>query len=484
MTSRLRCFRIPGLLSASTTLGVMLLSAAISVDLHPTRSTLRVRPPAAQAQSSDEATRVQVYEQASPAVVSIATGNSTGSGSIISSDGLVLTNAHVVQGARTVQVQLADGREVQGEVIAFGQPGLDLAAIRLEDVSNLPFIPVASAGSVSVGQTAFAIGNPFGQFEGTLTVGIVSRIDPDTGLIQTDAAINPGNSGGPLLNSQGELIGVNTAIFTTGANAGSIGIGFAIPVEQVQPFLTAVRQGRAPREWSRFAQISPISTNGSLVSGILDRTSNILESDRSYFNAYTFEAEQGEQIAIDMLSNEIDAYLILIDPDGRDIAQNDDGGDGTNARLVAIASKSGTYTVLANSYAPGETGRYQIRVEAGDAVAAVPSVRSQPSGVILQENGVLGPESSVLPSDGSLYEEHVFQGQAGQSVTISMESNEFDTYLILIGPSDQVVAQNDDRAPNNFNSSITVTLPESGLYRAIANSYDSTGRGRYSIRVE
>lgn len=432
---------------------------------------------AAHAQGADEAVRVRVYEQASPAVVSINAANGTGSGSIIRRDGLILTNAHVVQGARTVTVRLDDGREFQGNVIAFGEPGLDLAAIQLTGVNNLPTIPLGSIGEVSVGQTAFAIGNPFGQFQGTLTVGIVSRIDREQGLIQTDAAINPGNSGGPLLNSRGELIGVNTSIFTTGRDSGNIGIGFAIPVERVQPFLTAVQNGQAPEEWSRFANVFSITPNGSPIRGVLDANSNVLESDNSYFNAYSFDAEQGQRITIDMISEQLDAYLILIDPNGQDIAQDDDGGGGTNARLMTTATASGTYTILANSYSVGEVGEYRLRVVAD---ASSPTQ----TGVLLQEEGVLDQGADVLPSDGSLYREHVFYGEAGQRVTVTMESNDFDTYLILIGPNDQVIDQNDDIGPNNFNSSITVTLPVTGNYRAIANSYDSTGRGRYSIRVQ
>jgi S1-C subfamily serine protease len=165
------------------------------------------------AQDNTEETNVRVYEQASPAVVSIDTEKTNGSGTIITPDGLVLTNAHVVAEETTVNVVLADGQEMVADVVAFGDVGLDLAVLQIRDARNLPTVPIAASGSVKVGQRAFAIGNPFGQFQGTLTVGIVSRIDQDRNLIQTDAAINPGNSGGPLLNSQGELIGVNTAIF-------------------------------------------------------------------------------------------------------------------------------------------------------------------------------------------------------------------------------------------------------------------------------
>ncbi|MGF1500034.1 MAG: trypsin-like peptidase domain-containing protein [Elainellaceae cyanobacterium] len=480
MNSRFPRFASTGLIVASVAASASLFSTIIPPERTPIRL---VGSQSAWAQTSDEATRVRVYNQASPGVVSIETPYGGGSGSIISADGLILTNAHVVQGSDMVTVQLADEREFQGRVVAYGEPGLDLAAV-LIDAGNadLPTIPIAAPNDLNVGQTAFAIGNPFGQFQGTLTVGIVSRIDPEQGLIQTDAAINPGNSGGPLLNSQGELIGVNTSIFTTGRSGGNIGIGFAIPTSQVNPFLAAVRDGRAPRQWSRFANVKPILPNGQPVEGILDASSNVLESDRSYFNAYRFEARAGQRISINMLSSEIDAYLILLSPDGQDVGQDDDSGGGTNARLVTTAPVSGEYIILANSYAPGEVGTYNLQVEATENAAA-PSRPPATGGAILQERGVLQAGSRVLPSDGSLYEQHEFQGQAGQTVTITLQSQDFNTYLILIGPNEQVIEQNDDISATNPNSELTVTLPVTGTYRAIANSYDSSGRGEYQITI-
>ena len=307
------------------------------------------------AQDRTEETNVLVYEKASPAVVSIDTEKTNGSGTIISSDGLVLTNAHVVAEETSVNVILADGQEMVADVIAFGEVGLDLAVLQIRDARNLPTVPIAASGSVKVGQRAFAIGNPFGQFQGTLTVGIVSRIDQDRDLIQTDAAINPGNSGGPLLNSQGELIGVNTAIFTRGRGGGNIGIGFAILVDQIPPFLQAVREGRAPTEAptaqpALFAQqdAEPIELDGPEILGNLDNKDNILPVDNSFYDIYAFEGTAGQQVTIDMTSDEIDPYLILLSADGTELAQDDDGGGGKNARIAVTLPTDGTYTFLAN----------------------------------------------------------------------------------------------------------------------------------------
>jgi serine protease Do len=439
------------------------------------------------AQDNTEETNVRVYEQASPAVVSINTEKTNGSGTIITPDGLVLTNAHVVAEETTVNVVLADGQEMVADVVAFGDVGLDLAVLQIRDASNLPTVPIAASGSVKVGQRAFAIGNPFGQFQGTLTVGIVSRIDPDRNLIQTDAAINPGNSGGPLLNSQGQLIGVNTAIFTRGRGGGNIGIGFAILVDQIPPFLQAVQDGTAPTESPSaqpmmFSQqdAEPIELDGPAVEGNLDNKDNILPVDNSYYDIYAFEGTAGQQITIEMTSSEIDPYLILLSADGSELAQDDDSGGDKNAKITVTLPTDGTYTFLANSYEAGQSGNYQLKV-----VTAVPSLPSLlPSGqTLLDEMGVLETTDTVLPSDNSLYDEYTFEGIEGQSVTIRLESEEFNPYVALLDPQGQLLAENDDASSSDKNAVITITLPMAGEYRVVVNAYDSTGQGQYRLTV-
>ena len=163
------------------------------------------------------------------------TESGVGSGFIVSEDGLILTNAHVVEGSDTVRVTLKDGRTFEGTVLG-SDPVTDVAVIDLE-ADNLPTVAVSDA-ELLPGEAAIAIGNPLG-LDNTVTVGIVSATgrtsgqvgipDNRTQFIQTDAAINPGNSGGPLLNARGEVIGMNTAIIS-----GAQGLGFAIPIDAVQ----------------------------------------------------------------------------------------------------------------------------------------------------------------------------------------------------------------------------------------------------------
>jgi S1-C subfamily serine protease len=180
------------------------------------------------ARSGEERTVIGVAKQARPAVVSVKRDGAGGSGVIIRRDGVILTNAHVVGEAKQVEVHLASGRSLQGQVVGV-DPVVDVAVVRV-DAKDLPEAPLADSDRLEVGQTAIAIGNPMG-LEGTVTTGVVSATNrqrsPDefVGFIQTDAAINPGNSGGPLLDSQGRVIGINTWIISK-----ATGLGFAVPI--------------------------------------------------------------------------------------------------------------------------------------------------------------------------------------------------------------------------------------------------------------
>jgi Do/DeqQ family serine protease len=160
----------------------------------------------------------------------------TGSGFIISADGRLITNAHVISGAESVKVTLKDSRTFQGRVVGV-DPVTDVAVVKIE-AKNLPTVSLGTSERLIPGEWAIAIGNPLG-LDNTVTVGIISALDRSSSqvgvpekrvsFIQTDAAINPGNSGGPLLNASGEVIGINTAI-----RAGAQGLGFAIPIETAQ----------------------------------------------------------------------------------------------------------------------------------------------------------------------------------------------------------------------------------------------------------
>ena len=165
------------------------------------------------------------------------------SGVIVSANGHILTNSHVIHDMNTIVVQLDDGREFPARVLG-DDPNSDLALIKI-DASDLPHLSLGNSDDLEVGQWVSAIGNPFG-LQATLTVGVVSaksRNNLDIAryedFIQTDASINRGNSGGPLITLDGEIIGINTAIATSGS-AGYIGIGFAIPSNMARSFMTEI----------------------------------------------------------------------------------------------------------------------------------------------------------------------------------------------------------------------------------------------------
>ncbi len=186
---------------------------------------------------------------------------SMGSGFIISSKGYVLTNEHVVRGAEKITVILADGRSFTGKVLG-SHPQYDVAIVKIEG-EKLPVAPLGTSSDLMIGEWAIAIGNPFGfllnDTQPTVTAGVISATRRDikagsTGggiyknMIQTDAAINPGNSGGPLVNATGDVIGVNTFIFTK--SGGSEGIGFAIPIDAVKRVVDElIRYGKVRNVW-------------------------------------------------------------------------------------------------------------------------------------------------------------------------------------------------------------------------------------------
>ena len=188
----------------------------------------------------EEEVNITVYESINPAIVAIEAdiedGVSAGTGCIVSADGYILTGSHVIDGFKKVKVTTSNGQVYEASVVATMGKNRDLALLKISPKKQLRVITFGDSETLKVGQKVLAIGNPFG-FNGTLTQGIISRIDHKKGRIQTDAAINPGCSGGPLLNSSGEVIGINQSIYNPDNNMSNIGIGFAIPINDAKKFI-------------------------------------------------------------------------------------------------------------------------------------------------------------------------------------------------------------------------------------------------------
>jgi putative serine protease PepD len=215
--------------------------------------------------TTEELSNIDIYQKALPATVNITSTvlqqgwffevyptAESGSGFLIDAEGRILTNHHVIGGsAPSIEVTLADKRRFPAEVLAYDEVN-DLALLKIDAGEALPFLPLGSSDNLKVGQKVLAIGNPFG-LDGTLTTGVISSLGRSIrdrksvleDMIQTDAAINPGNSGGPLLDSGGNIIGVNTAIYGPGGN---IGIGFAMPISRARPLLEYTRTGGKARQ--------------------------------------------------------------------------------------------------------------------------------------------------------------------------------------------------------------------------------------------
>src|SRR4051794_26793318 len=267
-----------------------------------------------------------VYEEAKGSVAYITTGVGTGSGFVVSSDGYIVTNAHVVEGANgQIKAKIGDGEALAAKLVG-EDASTDLALLKV-DATNLTPLALGDSSNVEVGDPAYAIGNPFG-LDRTLTTGVISALQREISspngfsiddVIQTDAAINPGNSGGPLFNAQGQVIGVNSQIESTGSSssggqAGNVGIGFAIPSNTVK---TVVEQLRATGKVNHAylgvqsqdgqgagAQVAALTSGGPAASGGL-QVGDVITSlggksvdDSSSLSSLVDEHKVGDSVAV------------------------------------------------------------------------------------------------------------------------------------------------------------------------------------------
>ncbi len=217
---------------------------------------------------TDELNNIDVYKNAKDSVVYVTSTvyqttfffeqvpvREMGSGFLVNEDGQILTNNHVISGSSQIEVTLPDQTRYKAKILV-RLPNNDLALIKIEPKTKVRPLRLGDSDGLQVGQKVMAIGNPFGFLQGTLTVGVVSSLGrtiqnengpPLEGMIQTDAAINSGNSGGPLLDSQGNVVGISTAIYgPNGSGGGNVGIGFALPINRAKNMLDDFRAGRKP----------------------------------------------------------------------------------------------------------------------------------------------------------------------------------------------------------------------------------------------
>jgi Do/DeqQ family serine protease len=323
------------------------------------------------------------------------TVQSLGSGVLIDADAHVLTNEHVVARASRVRASLADGREFDATVVG-ADPDNDLAVLHLETRDSLPWVKPGTSGDLMVGEPVIAIGNPFG-LANTVTTGVVSALQRSVrtgdrvfyGFIQTDASINPGNSGGPLLNAEGELVGINTAIYQ-----GAQGIGFAIPIDVARAVVEElIAHGQVAPVWVGLqlqdldpqlheALELPRGTQGALVSSV-DRHSPAeragvrrgdlvtrcsgtpVESARDFYRILE-RATPGQTVALDLLRK---PDRVRVEVRAEEIP--DAAIDQLGARLLGLDLEpltSGGYRVRG---VHSRSGAEQVGFEAGDLVLGI-----------------------------------------------------------------------------------------------------------------
>ena len=407
----------------------------------------------------------EIYRKASPAVVYVETEGGTGSGVIIQSNGLIVTNAHVVQGAEQVTVELSDGRKFLAKVLSQGSTKcLDLAVLKIQ-ATKLPTITFAAMGSVQQGQDVFAIGYPKGIKPSSITGGMVSNAISDRGEIQTNVTLNPGNSGGALLNDHGELLGISTK-----GRVDATGINYAIAADKVQALLQALKQGVSPTlgqflipATSRSnVSLAKLALNGVKSNGTLQRNANLVCGDESRADIYTFEGEADQPIEISMSSAQIGSYLVVLAPNGQVIAKQQSDEHSDTATILTKLPEDGIYTVVANAQRPEQLGAYQLQ-------ANIP---------ILVEQGRLTPSSPRL-DDGSPYSSYSFTGKANQAIMLTLHQFDFDPYLIVLDSEGKKVAG----GKANRQSRIKIQLPKDGSYTLIVSTVKPSDRGQFAFSV-
>ncbi|MEL6221548.1 MAG: trypsin-like peptidase domain-containing protein [Cyanobacteria bacterium J06627_8] len=442
--------------SGMLTLKIALLMGAIASELILTsRMTPFTEPAIAQSMQA---------ENTDEAIVFVQTEQGTGSGVIVDPNGLIVTNAHVIEGARQVVVNI-QGRAVEAEVVSMGSSQcLDLALLQVEGYTNLPTIELASTDDVHKRQSVYAVGYPGGipTHSPSTVQGIISNIYPHEGFLQLDAAINPGNSGGAVVDRDTmTLLGIATARLSERE-----GITFAVSVEKVSAFIDAYRQNVAfpigqfvipGREQN--SELQAITPDGNIISGMLEEHDNRFCSDYSAADLYTFDAEAGQSIMIDMEGQQIGTYLMLVDPDGQMIAQ---GGSEDGATILEKLSQSGTYTVIANALESGELGNYQLQI----------------STPIMFESGAIDVSTPPCTSEGILCRTYSFAGQAEQTVSIAHRAD-FVPFLMLLDPNGDVVASGQAEPQGVF----TLDLATDGWYELLIMPAQSDERGQFLLSV-
>ncbi|MGR3636366.1 MAG: trypsin-like peptidase domain-containing protein [Shimia sp.] len=352
--------------------------------------------------------------------------NSLGSGVILSDDGIVVSNYHVVGMSTDIRVQLNDRREYEARVLLADEES-DLAILQLEGVESLPYLELRNSDNVEVGELVLAIGNPFGVGQ-TVTSGIVSglaRSGISTGsargyFLQTDAAINPGNSGGALIDVNGDLVGINTSILTR--SGGSNGIGFAIPSKLVGQFVDQARSGfeSFQRPWAgMFGQ--PVDAD--MADGLgLDRPGGIVVSDLHAASPFMAAGLESGDVILEVEGQPVNTPAEMV-------FRMSVVGLGEDAKVLVVRDGAESVYEVALAPAPEEPSRETVETGARSAIPGMvmsninPAVLGQfglplgITGVVVEKPGQVGARLGLAPGD-------VLRSVDGQDVATTVEADQ------------------------------------------------------------
>lgn len=456
---------------------------------------------------------VAITRRASPAVITLNTynpaGRKTGLGSgFFLSDGRIATNRHVVQGAARVEAVTQDERVLGTATFAeaVGGPTADLAV--LPRITNPPATLTLATGLPEAGEAVIVIGAPEG-LSNTVSTGIVSAIRRIGGrtLVQITAPISHGSSGGPVLNSRGQVIGVSVSVLSEGQN-----LNFAVPVTELTRLVTGPRgriafsgdlrfgsRGGAPtgRDISDLnTRTLPRITLGQTVSGRLT-ASDFRRPDGSYADAFVYTGRAGERITVTLRSNDFDAWAVVDDPNGPLREHDDDSGGNLDAELTVTLPHAGQFLIVANSVAEGATGAYTMSLRSGGGGRPVPDndndggqestgdefdVRSATP--IRSGQTVTGTlaRSDTRRDDGSYADSYVYNGRAGERLTVTLRATGFQPWVVVDEPAGPFREHKGGEGTRT--AQLTVTLPRTGRYIILANSVNAGGTGAYAMTVQ
>lgn len=391
-------------------------AAPAVVNIYATRIVQARRSPFA-----DDPFFNQFFEALGPAQPRLQ--NSLGSGVIVSADGIVVSNYHVVGQATEIRVVLNDRREFAADVI-LGDQESDLAVLRLRDVEGLPFLEMRNSDELEVGDLVLAIGNPFGVGQ-TVSSGIVSGLarsalqvgDGRGYFIQTDAAINPGNSGGALVDLRGRLVGINTAILTRGG--GSNGIGFAIPANLVQSIVAQAEAGasRFARPW---AGVTGQAMDAALAEGLgLGRPDGVLISEVHPQSPFAAAGLRPGDVILTLGGEPTNTPQEVI---FRMAAL----GVGTEAEITWLRDGEAMQAMMTLAPAPDDPPREQVTVTADVGLRGLTVVRINPAvieelGLPMQAEGVAVLMAEDLSARAGLRPGDVILGINGAAVATTAD---------------------------------------------------------------